>query len=106
MCYLHISRLPPGKPWHESQDCVTELSLELARRKSPLPKSECNIAMALKNSHYCKLCYVSTIAGQNVFWGGAQLGRVKPRGGPGGKTLKIFEIFIPEIAANASNIKN
>ena len=26
-------------------------------------------------------------------------------GGTGGKNLKIFEIFIPEIAANASNFK-
>ena len=27
-------------------------------------------------------------------------------GGPGENPLKIFEIFIPEIAANASNFKN
>ena len=37
---------------------------------------------------------------------GAQFGRAKPGGDRGEKTLKIFEIFIPEIAANASNFKN
>ena len=54
----------------------------------------------------------STVAGQNVFGfflvgggGRSQLGRAKFRGS-GGKPLKIFEIFIPEIAANASNFKN
>ena len=45
---------------------------------------------------------------QNVFfWGGG--GATWPSetyGGPGEKTLKIFEIFIPEIAANAPNFKN
>ena len=37
--------------------------------------------------------------------GGGQIGRAKPRESRG-KTLKMFEIFIPEIAANASNFKN
>ena len=47
----------------------------------------------------------STVAGQSVL-GGGQLSRAKPTGVRGKKTLKIFEIFIPEIAANASNFKN
>ena len=38
---------------------------------------------------------------------GAQLGRAKPGGDRGGKNPENFEIFIPEIAANASNfLKN
>ena len=43
-----------------------------------------------------------------MFWGGggAQLGRAKPREIREKKTLKIFEIFIPEIATNTSNFKN
>ena len=36
------------------------------------------------------------------FFGGAQLGRAKPRG----FALKIFEIFFPKIAVNASNFIN
>ena len=43
----------------------------------------------------------STVAGQNVW--GRQLGRAKPRGSRG-KHLKDLGIFIPEIAANASNL--
>ena len=38
--------------------------------------------------------------------GGHNLAERNLVGSGGGKTLKIFEIFIPEIAANASNIKN
>ena len=47
----------------------------------------------------------STVAGQNVFFGGGALCRAKHRGVPGENPLKIFEIFVPEIAANASNLK-
>ena len=43
----------------------------------------------------------STVAGQNVW--GRQLGRAKPRGSRE-KHLKDLGIFIPEIAANASNL--
>ena len=47
----------------------------------------------------------STVAGI-FFGGGGRVGRARPRrGGPGEKTLKIFEVFIPENAANASNFK-
>ena len=49
--------------------------------------------------------YISTVSGQIVL-GGSQLVRVKLLGGPGEKSQKIFEIFIPEIATNASNFKN
>ena len=38
--------------------------------------------------------------------GGGELGRAKLRGSGELKPLKLFEIFIPEIAANASNFKN
>ena len=38
-----------------------------------------------------------------MFWGG-RLGRAKPRGFRGKKSLQIFEIYIPEIAASASNL--
>ena len=52
----------------------------------------------------------STVAGQNVFlwWGGGGGVQLAERnlGGSEEKPLKIFEIFIPEIAANASNFKN
>ena len=49
---------------------------------------------------------LSTTAGQSVL-GGAQFGWAKPwGGGPGENPQKNFEIFIPEIAANASNFKN
>ena len=48
--------------------------------------------------------YNSTVAEQNVFWGGPNLSE-RNLGGSGGKSPKIFEIFIPEIAANASNFK-
>ena len=47
----------------------------------------------------------STVAGQNVL-GGPKLAERNLRGSVGEKNLKIFEIFIPEIAANASNFKN
>ena len=49
----------------------------------------------------------STVAGKIfLFFGGGGVGRARPRGGgPGEKTLKIFEVFIPENAANASNLK-
>ena len=51
---------------------------------------------------------LSTVAGQNGFFlgGGGQLGRAKPRGVRGGNPLQTLEIFVPEIAANASNSKN
>ena len=53
------------------------------------------------------MCFYSTVAGQNVFFGGgAQLGRAKSRGVSGGKTPENFEIFIPKIAVSASNFKN
>ena len=42
------------------------------------------------------------------FWrggGGGEVGRARPRGVWGKKNLKIFEVFIPENAANASNFK-
>ena len=67
--------------------------------------TEDNIFYGITRSNI--LC--STVAGQNVcvlfFWG-VQLGRVKPMGVGGKNPLKMFEIFIPEIAANASNFKN
>ena len=52
--------------------------------------------------------FFSTVVRQNVFFwgGGGRLGRAKPRLSGGKKTRKSFEIFIPEIAANASNFKN
>ena len=51
--------------------------------------------------------FFSTVARQNVWGGGGgRLGRAKPRLSGRKKTRKIFEIFIPEIAANASNFKN
>ena len=37
--------------------------------------------------------------------GGGEVGRARPRGVRGKKNLKIFEVFIPENAANASNFK-
>ena len=40
------------------------------------------------------------------FGGGANLAERNLGGSGGGKTLKNFEIFIPEIAANASNFRN
>ena len=40
------------------------------------------------------------------FLGGGATWPSETYGGPGKKTLKIFEIFIPEIAANAPNFKN
>ena len=54
----------------------------------------------------CKTKYfnTSTVAGQIVL--GAQILRVKPRGVPREKARKIFEIFTPEMAANALNFKN
>ena len=53
-------------------------------------------------------CAFSTVAGQNILGGGGG-GPTWPSetyGGPGEKPLKIIEIFIFEIAANASNFKN
>ena len=60
----------------------------------------------VKFNVYSKFIH-STVAGENgfFFWGGGQLGEQKLEGS-GGKPLKLFEIFIPEIAANASNFKN
>ena len=40
------------------------------------------------------------------FWGGADLAEWNLGGVREKKNLKIFEIFIPEIASNASNFKN
>ena len=50
----------------------------------------------------------STVGGQNdFFFGGGRVQLTKRHlGGPEKKTLKIFEIFIPEITANASIFKN
>ena len=49
----------------------------------------------------------STVAGQNVLGeGGGATWPSETYGGLGGKPLKIIEIFIFEIAANASNFKN
>ena len=49
----------------------------------------------------------STVAGKIFlfFGGGGKLAEQDPGGCPGEKTLKIFEVFIPENAANASNFK-
>ena len=66
-----------------------------------VPASMCNV---VKEYIFNVNAQFSTVAGQNVL-GGAQLGQAKHRGVPG-KPLKIFEIFIPEIAENASNFKN
>ena len=55
---------------------------------------------------------LSTVAGQmgSFFWGGGggvgQLGRAKPMEVREKKILKIFELFIPEIATDAPNFKN
>ena len=46
-----------------------------------------------------------TVAEQNVWGEGGQLGRAN-LGGSEGKPLKIFEIFIPEITPNVSNFEN
>ena len=57
------------------------------------------------------LLFFNTVAGQIVvllgffFWGGGNLAE-RNLGDPGENPRKIFEIFIPEIAANASNFKN
>ena len=54
---------------------------------------------------------LSAVAGRNVFYlffflgGGGNLAERK-LGAPRRKPLKFFEIYIPEIAANASNFKN
>ena len=44
----------------------------------------------------------SAVAGKLLFLGGGNLG-VQNLRGPGGNLQEIFEIFIPEIIANASN---
>ena len=47
----------------------------------------------------------STVAGQNVSGGGGELAEPNIES-LGERPRKVFEIFIPEIAANASNDKN
>ena len=72
----------------------------------PLLLKNCRNCGVSSVSFLCCTYHNSTVAGQNVLGGGGRLGRVKPRGIRGEKNPKIFEIFIPEIAANASNFKN
>ena len=62
-------------------------------------------------SHSCQYrsakCFVVVVVVVVVLGGReGQLGRANPRRVPGKKLLKMFEIFIPKIAVNASIFKN
>ena len=50
--------------------------------------------------------WCSAVAGQNAFFGGGGNLAEQNLGGLGEKHWKTFEIFIPEIVANASNFRN
>ena len=63
------------------------------------------MGVLITNLNYCavlSVSYLSAVAGQNVFRGP----NLQNLGGLGEKPQKIFEIFIPEVTANAKNFKH